>query len=89
MQNSSFTYFSFFLTKMTVKIFLKQPKSTKFDMGFRMVYELLHLDEKKFWSIFYLRWVQNQKNLKKINWFCNDNSYTIRKPMSNLVDGQL
>jgi hypothetical protein len=55
-------------------------------MGYRMVYELSHLDEKKFWSIFYLRWVQNQKNNKKINWFCNDNSYTIRYPMSNLVD---
>ncbi len=55
-------------------------------MDYQMVYELSHLDEKKFLSIFYLRWFQNQKNTKKINWFYNDNSYTIRKPMSNLVN---
>jgi hypothetical protein len=34
-------------------------------MGFRMVYELSHLDEKQFWSIFSLRWYLNQKTQKK------------------------
>jgi hypothetical protein len=55
-------------------------------MGFRMVYELLHLDEKIFWSIFSISRDFSQKNKKKFNLFCKDNSYTIRKPMSNLVD---
>jgi hypothetical protein len=55
-------------------------------MGFPMVYKLSHLDENKFWSIFRIRWDLSQKNAKKINLFCKDNSYTIRKPMSNLVD---
>jgi hypothetical protein len=34
-----FRIFQFFFTQMTIKIFLKQHKSTKIDMGFRMVYE--------------------------------------------------
>jgi hypothetical protein len=34
-------------------------------MGFRMVYELLHLDKNKFWPIFSIRWDLNQKNAKK------------------------
>jgi hypothetical protein len=55
-------------------------------MGFRMVYELSHLDEKKFWSIFSINWDLSQKNAKNNNLLCNDNLYTIRKPMSNLVD---
>jgi hypothetical protein len=70
----------------TVSNFLKQDKSTKFDMGFRMVYKLSHLAEKKFWSIFSIRWDLSQKNAKKNYLLCNDKLHTIRKPMSNLVD---
>ena len=40
-------------------------------MGFRMVYELSHLDEKKFWQIFCIRWYLNQKYAKKNNSFNN------------------
>jgi hypothetical protein len=36
-------------------------------MGFRMVYELSHLDENNIWSIFSIRWYLNQKNAKKNN----------------------
>jgi len=46
-------------------------------MDYRMVYELSHLDEKKI-LVNFLPKIQNQKNTKKINWFYNDNSYTIR-----------
>jgi hypothetical protein len=34
-------------------------------MGFRMVYELLHLAEKKFWSIFSIRWGLERSKIKK------------------------
>ena len=55
-------------------------------MGFRMVYKLSYLDEKKFWTIFSIRWDLCQK-IAKLNYLLgNDNLYTIRKPMSNLVD---
>jgi hypothetical protein len=54
-------------------------------MSFRIVYELSHLDEKKCWSIFSIK-ASKPKNAKKNDLFSNDNSYTIRKPMSNLVD---
>jgi hypothetical protein len=32
-------------------------------MGFRMVYELSDLDDKKFWSIFSIRWDLSQKKI--------------------------
>jgi hypothetical protein len=35
-----FRIFQIFFTQMTVYDFLKQQKSTKFDMGFRMVHKL-------------------------------------------------
>jgi hypothetical protein len=54
-------------------------------MGFRMVYKLSHLADKKFWSIFSIRWILSQKNTKKNYLFFNVNLCTIRKPMSNLV----
>jgi hypothetical protein len=47
-------------------------------MGFRMVYELSHLAEKKFWSIFSIRWDRSQKIAKKNYLRCNDKLYTIR-----------
>ena len=81
-----FRIFQFYFTHMTVSNFLKQHKLTKFDMSFRMVYKLSHLAEKKFWSIFSIRWDLSQKNAKKNYLFCNVNLYTIRKPISNLVD---
>jgi hypothetical protein len=40
---------------MTVYNLLKQQKSTKFDMGFQMVYKLSYMDYKKIWSIFSIR----------------------------------
>ena len=69
--------------------FLKQHKSTKFDMSFRMVYKLSHLAEKKFWSIFSIGqkiYNLSQKNVKKNYLLCNDKLYTIRKLISNLAD---
>jgi hypothetical protein len=42
-------------------------------MGFRMVYKLSHLCEKKFWSIFSIRLDLSQKNAKKNYLFCNVN----------------
>jgi hypothetical protein len=43
-------------------------------MGFRLVFKLLHLGDKKFWSIFCIRWDPNQK---KNVFFSNGNLYTL------------
>jgi hypothetical protein len=53
---------------MTVNKFLKQQKSTKFDMGFRMVYKLSYMDNKKIWSIFSIRGDPYQKIVKNKNY---------------------
>jgi hypothetical protein len=50
---------------MTVNNFWKQHKSTKFDMGFRMVYKLLYTDEKKIWSIFTISGTLTKEKSKK------------------------
>jgi hypothetical protein len=47
--------FQFFFTHMTVYDFLNQQKSTKFDMGFRMVHKLSYMDNKKILSFFSIR----------------------------------
>jgi hypothetical protein len=52
-------------------------------MGFRMVYKLSHLAEKKFWSIFSISWDLSQKNAKKNYFFGNVNLYTNLKIDSN------
>jgi hypothetical protein len=50
-----FRIFQFFFTQMMVKFFLKQHKSTKFDMGFRMVYKLSLQNKLIFFAFFWLR----------------------------------
>jgi hypothetical protein len=55
--------FNFFFTQTVVYNFLKQHKSTKFNMSFRMVYKLSYMDNKKM-SIF--RGDPCQKKVKKI-----------------------
>jgi hypothetical protein len=47
--------------------FSREHKSTKFNMGFRLVYEILHLDEKKIFLIFFIRGDPYQKKVKKKN----------------------
>jgi hypothetical protein len=48
-----------FLDRITPYIFLKQRISYQLDKGFRLVYELLYVDDKKKFSFFH----HNQKNL--------------------------
>jgi hypothetical protein len=59
-----FRIFKFFFTHMTVHDFLNQQKSTKFDMGFRMVYKLSYMDNKKILSFFSIRGDPSQKKVK-------------------------
>jgi hypothetical protein len=50
---------------MTVHDFLNQQKSTKFDMGFRMVRKLSYMGNKKILSFFSIRGDPYQKKVKK------------------------
>ena len=81
-----FRIFLFFFPQMTIQNFLNQHKSTKFDTGFRMVHKLSYLEEKKFLSIFSIRGDPYQKKVKNFFFLWYGNLYTIRKPVSNLVD---
>ena len=86
-KNSSFSYFSiFFHPNDRIKNFLKQHKFAKFDMGFRMVYELSLQNKFIFFAFFWLKSFLMLKIYQNVFSSKCNNSYTIRKPMSNLVD---
>jgi hypothetical protein len=61
-----FRIFQFFFTQMTILNFWKQHKSTKFELGFRMVHwiERHKIKIKKFT----LNGVDNKENYKKTVW---------------------
>ncbi len=65
-------FFKYFWPNTRYKRFKNKHESTKFVKGFRLVYELAYFDEKKFWSIFSIRWdpYHNKLKKKKIVQYC-------------------